>query len=186
MNNFLQYKRKNTGFTLIELIVTITIVGIFASYAVPSFSNLLERNRVTAATNQLVSALTMARSESLKRSNTVTLCQSTTQTACTGGSDFSKGWIVFLDCDDNGVRAAGAVDCDGDGVAAAGEGEQIVKVQDLLYGVYIANNIAGNNIGFNFAGRSNNPSTFNVGVDPSDLRTDLVVSRVGRLRSQGH
>ena len=50
MNN---YKKYNRGFTLIEIMVTVAIVGIFASIALPSFSNLIERNRMTTATNEL-------------------------------------------------------------------------------------------------------------------------------------
>lgn len=175
-------QRKNTGFTLIELVVTMAIVAIFASYAIPSFNNVMERNRISTATNEMVSALVLARSEALKRSNDVTVCASTNQTSCSG-TDFAQGWLVFLDCNRDGDLDDGAnsVDCDNDG--AVDDSEQIIKVHDEISGVFIGN--AGTNVSFNFAGRSA-VATFNVGKTSADIKKDVIISLVGRIRAQDH
>jgi type IV fimbrial biogenesis protein FimT len=75
------------GFTLIELMVTIAILAIVLGLAVPSFQDFVSRNRLVAATNNLVSALALARSEAIKRATPVTVAS----------ADWSAGWQVFVD-----------------------------------------------------------------------------------------
>lgn len=180
MNNLIN---KNRGFTLIEVVITMAIVGIFASLAIPAFSNLIQSNRVTSGTNLLISSLHLARSEALKRANNVVLCVSTNQTSCTGGGDYAQGWIIFTDCDGDQLLGGGAVNCDGGPIAD--DAEEIIKVQDTLSGLYINNTVAGT-AGFNYAGRVTGPSTFQLGPNASDLRTDVILSRVGRIRTVDH
>lgn len=57
----------NRGFTLIELVVTMVIVGIFAAIAIPSFSSLIHKNSVTAAANELYNLLQYSRGEAVTR-----------------------------------------------------------------------------------------------------------------------
>lgn len=59
------------GFTLIELMVTIAVAAILLAVAVPSFRHLIISNRLTTAANDVVTALTVARSESIKRNASV-------------------------------------------------------------------------------------------------------------------
>ncbi len=174
--------KKNTGFTLIEMMVTIAIVGTFASIAVPSFSQLIESNRISTATNELVANLLLTRSEALKRSNSVTLCASTNQATCSGTTDYSKGWIVFLDCDANGAITAAAIDCDNDGTAD--DNETLIKVSDGFKSVYVSNQFSS--IRYLFSGRVAVTSTFEVGKDSSDLRKNVVLNRVGRVRVEDY
>jgi len=70
-------KKKEQGFTLVELMVTIAIVGIIASMAVPSFSKMLERNRIKEAGQSLKADLLFARTEALKRSQAVAVSRIT-------------------------------------------------------------------------------------------------------------
>ncbi len=176
------FKRNNSGFTLIELMVTIAIVGIFASIALPSFSQLIENNRISTATNELVTNLMLTRSEALKRSNNVTICASTNQTSCSGSTDYSAGWIVFLDCDSNGTITTAAIDCDNDG--AADDSETIIKVGDGFNKIYMNNNVSSS-ITYTFSGRSAT-STFSVGKDVSNLKKKISVNRVGRIRTEDY
>jgi type IV fimbrial biogenesis protein FimT len=91
------------GFTLIELMLTITILAVLLGLAVPTFRDVIRNNRITAQTNEFVSALNYARSEALKRSNTVTACASADGATCANVNDWSTGWIVFADVNANGL-----------------------------------------------------------------------------------
>lgn len=89
------------GFTLIELIVTMSIAAILLTVAVPSFQTTIANNRLATQTNSLVTAVNIARSEAVKRGTSVILCSSTNPNAtaptCTGaGNTWSSGWIVFV------------------------------------------------------------------------------------------
>ena len=59
---------KSRGVTLIELMVTIVVLAILASMAIPSFTNMMERQRLINATEAIYSDLQNARSEAVKRS----------------------------------------------------------------------------------------------------------------------
>jgi type IV fimbrial biogenesis protein FimT len=61
------------GFTLLELMVTIAVLAILATIGVPSFQGLIQSNRVTTQTNELVTALNFARTEAIKRGRSVQL-----------------------------------------------------------------------------------------------------------------
>lgn len=89
-------KKTHTGFTLIELMITLVIAGLLLGMAVPSFTATIRNNRLTAEANNLVTAFNIARSEAVKRRATVTVCPSTNQTSCNGDS-WDDGWIVLDD-----------------------------------------------------------------------------------------
>jgi len=96
---------KRCGFTLIELLVTLSIAGILLTIAVPSFIDFIRNSRMASQANELVLALTYAKSEAVKRNLTVAVQKNAdTVTACSGTSTgWSNGWTVFIDSDADGV-----------------------------------------------------------------------------------
>ena len=96
------------GFSLIELLFTLIIAAILLAVGAPSFSNVIKDNRLTSQINSLVSALGMARSEALKRSQPVSVCKSSNGTTCNANWTASnQGWAVFVDADQSGSINAG-------------------------------------------------------------------------------
>ncbi|GHU11796.1 hypothetical protein FACS1894185_5600 [Betaproteobacteria bacterium] len=61
------------GFTLVELLVVILLVAIVTMFAVPSFKNMIIKNRVSAATSEFLAALNFARNEAITRGEKVSL-----------------------------------------------------------------------------------------------------------------
>jgi type IV fimbrial biogenesis protein FimT len=85
------------GFTLLELMVAIAVFALLLGIGVPTFSSIINANRITTQANELVSALNYARSEAVKRSEPVAVCASADGATCAASTDWSTGWIVFDD-----------------------------------------------------------------------------------------
>ncbi len=85
------------GFTLIELMVGVAIMAVLLMVGVPSFQSAVASNRLTSSTNDVVSALALARTEAIRRGTRVTVCKSTNATACVTSGNWSQGWIIFID-----------------------------------------------------------------------------------------
>lgn len=82
------------GFTLIELMITITILAILLGVGVPSFLDASLSSRLSSIANDLVASVQLARSEAIKRNSNVTVCVSSNGTDC-GSGDWNQGWIVL-------------------------------------------------------------------------------------------
>lgn len=81
------------GYTLVELMVTLAVVGILAAVAVPAMTSLIAGNRLAGASSELASSLQLARSEAIRRNAQVTICASNNGTTCAASTDWSS-WIV--------------------------------------------------------------------------------------------
>ena len=90
--------KKTTGFTLIELIVTIAVFAIAAAMAIPNLNSFIDSNRRAANINTFVSAMNLARSEAVKRNNDISVCvRNDAGTDCDAAKNWENGWLVFVD-----------------------------------------------------------------------------------------
>jgi len=96
----------NNGFTIIELLIVMVVVAIFATIAIPSMMGAIQNNRLITQGNDLLGSLYYARSEAIKLSTDVVVCASSTGTSCdVADSNWSAGWLVWHDADGNGIVA---------------------------------------------------------------------------------
>lgn len=89
------------GFTLIELLATTSILAIVAGIALSPMSALLERHRVSAAASSLIAHMQLARMTAVSRNRRAVLCPSSNGASCDAGTDWSTGWLLFVDEDGN-------------------------------------------------------------------------------------
>ena len=96
--------KHETGFSLLELMIVITVAGILMAVGIPGMVTIVQNNRILATSNDFVSAIHAGRMESIKRRSTVVLCASADPEAAapTCSADFSQGWIAFVDRNQNG------------------------------------------------------------------------------------
>lgn len=109
--------KKNSGFTLLEIMIILVVVSILTMIAIPSMTTFTQNDRLTTNINTLVGHLAYARSEAVKTSQQVVVCASNDAATCSGG--WTDGWIVYIDADaDNSFTA----------------GEQVIRAQQALDG----------------------------------------------------
>ena len=95
--------RRQQGFTLVELMITLAVVIVLLAVGIPLFGRILSTNQAAAEVNSLVTALQLARNEAVNRGRPVTLCAGTA--AC--GASWANGWMVYEDLDSDGTLDAG-------------------------------------------------------------------------------
>lgn len=170
--------RRVKGFSVIELMITVAIVAILVAVALPSFQESLRGNRVSTASNELITSLNLARSEALRNPRGAVLCTSEDGSTC--GGDWGDGWIVWIDAD-------------GDG-APGGTGDRLIRHVAGNAKLSISATAPG---GSNFArrivfdnrGRVDNNDARVVTVMPDECRsganqqTRIDISRTGQVRS---
>ena len=176
MHNQPQYR---SGFTLIELMVTIAIAAILIAVAIPSFAPTIASNRLTANANELVTALNLARSEAVKRGVSVTIRKVDGNSSTNNGSvatwNWENGWDVFTDADSDGNYEAGDI---------------LIRTYAPLQSSYtLRGNNFSNFIRFISSGQSNTNGSFVIcnnsdGNDVPEANTSrlIIVNTVGRVR----
>ncbi len=95
---FTSHMRTKRGFSLIELMVVLVVIGMLLGVVVPAYNSLVEDNRLVTNINELSASITYARSEAMKRGVPVRICISDDASIdaadCSNGSDWTAGWNV--------------------------------------------------------------------------------------------
>jgi type IV fimbrial biogenesis protein FimT len=108
--------QKSRGFTLLEVLVVLTIVAILTTLVAPSFKSLIQSNTISSNVNTFLADMRYARSESIRRGGDVVMCRSDAPEASSpscatgsgpGGNGWVSGWIIFYDLDNSGTMTAG-------------------------------------------------------------------------------
>ncbi|MEA1606733.1 GspH/FimT family pseudopilin [Pseudomonas spirodelae] len=94
--------KKTCGYSLAELLITISLLSITASITIPPLSQLLESQRQTHTLNQMLGALSYTRSAAVFSRLNTSLCAG--QTDCNGSPAWAQHLIIFHDINANGRR----------------------------------------------------------------------------------
>lgn len=92
-------KPNQLGFSMIEMMVGIAILGILAALAAPDFSATIKRYRIKSTADELRASFLLARSTAVTRGRPVII----RSTGACVGNDWSCGWEMFVDVDSNGA-----------------------------------------------------------------------------------
>jgi len=172
------------GVTLIELMVGIAVLSILLLVGVPSFRTMAAANRLTTSTNDVVSAMALARSEAIRRGLRVTVCKSANGAACTTAGAWEQGWIVFVDT----ARATAnpSVDAGESIIAVSGAHPANITIQGTAavasFVSFAADGTVRTMTGATLSGRLRTCSTATFLSDANRGR-ELAISSAGRLAS---
>jgi len=93
--------KKFNGFTLIELMICLSIVGILLGYGAPSLHLFKQKMNMETERNRLFTSLHYARSFAISNQAQIAACPSISGLDCDSESKWHNGWIVFIDSNGN-------------------------------------------------------------------------------------
>ncbi len=160
---------RNRGFTLIDLIVTLSVVSILITIGLPSLSAQIQQTRVKTATFALQEAISLTRTQAVSSNKRATIRKQ---------NEWENGWEIFIDKDNDGIRYGN---------------ESIVQQHEMLKGIrIIANKPVKNYVSYISTGESRNASGKNGGAFQAGTFTvcptakgkgfQLILARGGRVR----
>ncbi len=159
------------GFTLVELLVTVAIIGISLTLGVPAFKDTIRNSVLTSVINEFVASLNFARSEAVKRGVFVTVRKTSTSSSV----GWEGGWQVFTDINSNGELNS--------------SDDQVLRVHEPLRSnlTLRGNHNFINRISYKSSGESNNIGSFALcdtsvsGAPTKRTSRLLTVSILGRI-----
>jgi prepilin-type N-terminal cleavage/methylation domain-containing protein len=101
-------KRRQAGFTLYELMITVMVVAVILTFGIPNLRQFTLNSRMTSTANDLHAAFMMARTEAAHAKSNVTICASADPMGGANcGGTWDQGYVVFIDDNANQSREAG-------------------------------------------------------------------------------
>lgn len=167
-----RHRHRGQGFTLAELLITLTIGAVLAGAAIPAFSHLIAADRIKTAVDTFISHVQLARFEAITRDQRVTLCPSGDAMNCLTTPDWHRGLLLFVDLDRDREHDAG---------------EPVLRVSSALDGtVTLTSSTARKRIVYEADGTalggSNGTFRFCDSSGEAEPRT-VIISLAGRLRT---
>jgi len=163
--------KRNAGFTLIELMITLSILSLVMAIGIPSMRDFIKNDRLVTQINTLVGHLAYARSEAALRHQAVVVCASATGTSCST-TNWASGWIIFVDSDNNADFSAG---------------EDMLRVVEGLAGGNTLASTVGSVVTYDKRGFApNSVGSFTLCDDRGDAhKKSITISTTGRVRQGG-
>lgn len=162
---------RNAGFTLIELATTVSVMAILAGIAAPSLAGFIERQRASAAMSSLLTHMSLARVAAIARNRRAVLCPSSDGVRCELGTDWSQGWMLFMDEDGNRTP----------------DGDEIVRVElePTSRHLRVASTTGRQQLRYLPDGRSAGTNlTISICNKSGELLGQVIVNNMGRPRSE--
>lgn len=162
-------KRRECGLTLIELIVTLAVLTIMLTWAVPGYQQFTARNQVAVEVMRLKTALALARNTAITRRSTITVCPSPDGVKCTNG-DWTAPLVVV----------------DGDASGGSLAGDEILRQLGESSVVSVTYRADNRPVRYKQMGRSTGHNgTFDI-CGQYDTGAQVIVSNFGRTRTTGN
>ena len=164
------------GFTLIEVMVVVSILGVLAALAAPSFTSLIDKWRISQATDSMKSTIYYARSEAIKRGGRIGIQKNENGNGCSLAQykqEWGCGWFVFVDSNGNNKWSAE---------------ETILQTTPAPININVIHNGGGTNINVNRYGKlgSLNAKGFFFNPDSTGISSpatrSLCMSSGGRIK----
>ncbi len=170
--------KRRSGFTLIEALVVVAIIAVTSAIVIPGMSGFVYDSRVSGNVNEFIGAMTLARTEAVKRGRLVTICRSAdadnATPTCADGSDWATGWIVFQE---------GSSSSD---VGSFGSGDVLLQRRGaLISGMIAQSSPAISGVTFNSLGEQIGSTTAVMGFDFSvnnKSARKVCINRNGRVK----
>lgn len=99
MQKVLKNKTRGRGFTLLELVVSMAVVAILVAVGIPNMRSFLLNNKRTSVVNDLVAAMTLARTEAQKQNRVAVVCPLQGTSCVPSGANWSNGWLIYVNMD---------------------------------------------------------------------------------------
>lgn len=106
---FINFNRRKNGFTLVELIITLTVAGVLLALAAPAINTFVLDQRLTTQANDFIADLNLARSEAIRQASSMVICKqggSVSSPSCSTSAAWGAGWVVFVDANSDGALAS--------------------------------------------------------------------------------
>jgi len=164
-------RRPGSGFTIVEVIVVLAVASIIIGIATPSFMSIIANNRVATASNELVTALNLAKSEAIRTGQNTVMCKSSSGDQCDSSASWGDGWLLFTDTDNSDT---------------VNNDERIIRVQSAVErSLNFAYSGSNNAIAFNSNGRTNANGRFcfNNAYKQENSRA-VIITLAGRVRTE--